>query len=116
MSYKKSKVLAAIMAVMILLNCSAVALAAQHTEYPRGGTWNWGKRDIANTTYAYSEYYLEASKSNDTNGYHKTTVIGDSTDTSDWRPPKTWANSKVKCKWNVTERCYYSVQDYNGNK
>lgn len=40
MKLKKSKILAAIMAIMILINCSAVALAAQHTGSPLGGTWN----------------------------------------------------------------------------
>lgn len=115
MKIKKSKILAGIMAVMILLNCSIVAVAAQHTEYPKGGTWNWGEKYISNVKYAYSEYYLTKSTTHDTNGYHKTTVVGDTTDNSGWKKPGVWANSKVKCKWNTVERCYYSAQDSNGN-
>ena len=117
MKIAKSRLLAGIVAVMILMNCSAVALAVtQHTEYPKGGTWNWGDRYEGDTKYAYSDYYLVKNVSKNTNGVHKTTVSGKTSSSSGWKKSGEWAKSKVACKWNVQERCYYSAQDKNGNE
>ena len=100
---KKTKVLTSILAIAIILNCGVVALAAQHTEEPWGGTWNWGEKYVNDIKYAYSEYLLSASTAHNTNGIHKTTVVGKTTDTSDWTQPGTWAKSKVPCKWNYID-------------
>lgn len=39
----KRKILSGILTAVLLLSLSVVALAAQHTETPYGGTWNWGQ-------------------------------------------------------------------------
>lgn len=113
----KTKLLAGLIAVTAIMNCGVVAMAAQHTEYPWGGTWNWGKRDEGNVTYAYSDYYLTASDQYYTNGVHQTTTIGGNNDsnTSYWIESGKWATSKVPAKWWATERCFYNAQDKNGN-
>lgn len=111
----KTKILSSIIAIAVILNCGVVALAANHNEKPWGGVWNWGERHENGVKYAYSEYYLVASKEHKTNGIHKTTVTGKTSSTSDWVNPGKWANSKIPCKWNAIERCFYNAKDLQGN-
>lgn len=111
----KRKIISGILTAVLLFSLSVVALAAQHTEYPYGGTWNWGQDSSSGTKMAYSNYLLEESSTYGTNGVHKTTVVGKTTDTSDWVASGKWAKSSVPCKWNYTERCFYNLQDTNGD-
>lgn len=111
----KRKLISGILAMVLLLSLSVIALAAQHTEYPYGGTWNWGEKTVSGTKMAYSDYFLSANSAQGTNGIHKTTVVGKTTGTSGWVSPNNWARSSVPCKWNYTERCFYNLQDTNGN-
>lgn len=112
----KKKILSCVLSLCLLLSLGVTALAAQHTEYPVGGTWNWGERYESGTKYAYSEYWLTANDDLNTNGKHRTSVIGRSTSKTIWIDPGKWANSKIICKAFVRERCYYSLQDRNGNE
>ncbi len=109
------KLLSGILAFGMLFTLSAVAFAAQHTEYPYGGTWNWGERYTNDIKYAYSDYYLTYSSADKTNGVHKTTVTGKTSSTSDWVASGKWAKSAIECRWNAIERCYYNAKDLNGN-
>lgn len=111
----KRKIIAGILTFVLLFSLSVVALAAQHTEEPYGGTWNWGKKKVDGTKVAYSDYYLEKSSNYGTNGVHKTTVVGKTTDSSDWVAPAKWAKASVPCVWSSSERCFYNLQDTNGN-
>lgn len=113
--YMKRKIISGILTAVLLFSLSVVALAAQHTENPYGGTWNWGENSSSGTKMAYSNYLLTKNSTYSTNGIHKTTVVGKTTDTSDWVASGVWANSSVPCKWNYTERCYYNLQDTNGH-
>lgn len=117
MKINKAKILSSIIAIAVLLNCGMVAFAAQHTEYPWGGVWNWGERpnSISGDKEAYSAYELKASKEHNTNGVHSTLVTGKTAKTSGWVQPGQWANSAIPCKWNAVERCFYNAQDLNGN-
>ena len=110
----KSRLITGILAIAMVFSMSIGAFAAQHTEYPRGGVWNWGQEVRSDgIKYAYSNYYLTYSVANNTTGVHKTTVIGNTTSDSGWVASGHWSYASVPCKWNVIEKSYYKLQYIN---
>lgn len=109
----KKKILSCVLSLCLLLSLGVTALAAQHTEYPVGGTWNWGERNRGGTKYAYSDYWLTANKSLNTNGVHRSSVVGRTHSNSGWISSGEWSNAEIICKAFVRERCYYSLKDNN---
>lgn len=100
------------LAIVMIFSLSVVAFAAQHTEYPRGGTWNWGQEVRSDgIKYAYSNYYLTYSLANNTTGKHHTVVIGKTTSNSGQVNSGLWSYASVPCKWNYIEKCYYNAEN-----